>query len=382
MRKYLVALIFFFSVPLFAQQLWWVDTTATGNPGKKVFLGEWQGQKFNINYSPLPVKLVGGTVVTDTVNFTQLDSMTAVLLLTNIHLTNINANQLTQIARHTADSLNFVSMVADLVIANAHLADIRGSDSTRAATGNSEATQLLLLEQLQNRINLGGLQTYSVRRGDFTATPKVGGKSIAITGATFTPSYLNVAYAYIRNSSTGAFTILPNTDVRDSVAGTSIRWDDMATPFTSTDVVEVVFIAPEKTLDKANDAGKSIEQSPIWARYTSDNLISATNNSVGLVRYDYSGEGYNYQTIQLEVSASALSGVKLFATENDAASTTIETNWRDITSTVFGVDSLAFTTAQTVTYNISVPMQFKKWRIRVYYGHATNSVTAWIRRWF
>jgi len=74
MKKYLVILIFFFSVPLFAQQLWWVDTTATGTPGKKIFLGEWTGTKFNINYGNLPVNVKGGTIAI-TLTQAQIDSL-------------------------------------------------------------------------------------------------------------------------------------------------------------------------------------------------------------------------------------------------------------------------------------------------------------------
>lgn len=64
MKKLFITLIFLsFSMPLFAQQLWWVDTTSTGNPGKKIYLGEWIGTKSNLNYSPLPIKGIGAFAI-------------------------------------------------------------------------------------------------------------------------------------------------------------------------------------------------------------------------------------------------------------------------------------------------------------------------------
>ena len=158
-------------------------------------------------------------------------------------------------------------------------ATIDSLQASSTGNGSLEITQLLVLAELQNRINLGGLQTYSVRRGDFTATLKAGGKSIAITGASFTPSYLNFAYAYIINPTTGAKTVLPVCI--DSVAGSSIRFPT-ATAFTATDVVgDVVFINAEKTLDKTNDASKVIDQTPPWSRFSPDQITNVAAGGDG-----------------------------------------------------------------------------------------------------
>lgn len=60
MRKLLIFLFFLFSAPLFAQQIWWVDTTSTGLQ-KKVYLGNFGDEitDTGFRYAKLPVKIDG-----------------------------------------------------------------------------------------------------------------------------------------------------------------------------------------------------------------------------------------------------------------------------------------------------------------------------------
>lgn len=48
-------MLLFFSMPLFAQQLWWVDTTAAGEE-RKIYLGNYEKLTGGLYHAPLPVK--------------------------------------------------------------------------------------------------------------------------------------------------------------------------------------------------------------------------------------------------------------------------------------------------------------------------------------
>lgn len=261
--------------------------------------------------------------------------------------------------------------------------EISGSTSN----GSLEATQLQVLSELQNKINMGGTQTYSLRRQDFTATLKAGGKSIAVTGLNGgTLSYLNFAYGYLINSTTGAKTYL--TNAVDSVAGTSIRFPS-ATAFTATDVLgELVFIYPEKVTDKANDANKSLEQAPLWARYQIEEIYDGTNLAAGT----------NYYPSSTGASMDGYKNLSFTSNLVDADGTityTLEvTNDEDLTNAtwmqVYGYDA----TLNSIVNSLSVTngtlnsawdfddLNCNAWRVKVVTSGSTNTIVIKSRRTF
>lgn len=257
--------------------------------------------------------------------------------------------------------------------------------SNSTSDGSLEATQLQVLAELQNRINIGGTQTYSLRRQDFTATLKAGGKSIAITGLNGgIVSYLNFAYGWLINSTTGAKTYL--TTAVDSIAGTSIRFPS-ATAFTATDVLgELVFVYPEKTTDKANDAVKSIDQSPLWARYQIDEVYDGTNLAAGTNYYPSSTgasmDGYKNMS---------LTG-KLIDADNTTTITVEATNDEDATNAdwiqVYGYDTKNNSTVNsiaaastTTTFAIDFDnFNYNYFRVKIVTGDSTNTIIVKQRR--
>lgn len=250
--------------------------------------------------------------------------------------------------------------------------------------GALEATQLDVLAQLENRVNLGGLQTYSARRGDFTVTPINGTKKVKITGANFTVAPVNVAYTFFRSSG-GSFHWVNDKKITLLGADT-LQYDSSDVNFTSTDVVEVVFIGAEKTLDKSLDVTKNVEQAPIWARYQIDEIYDGTNLAAGT----------NYYPASTGASMDGYKGLSFTGKLIDADSTvtvTIEaTNDEDATNAdwiqVYFTDVKNDTTVNsisvsdgTTTFAIKLTdFNYSLFRVKVVTTDATNTVIIKQRR--
>lgn len=259
--------------------------------------------------------------------------------------------------------------------------------SGSTSNGALETTQLQVLSELQNRTNLGGLQTYSSRRGDFTVTPRAAGKSVTITGASFTISANAVVYASKRTSG-GVWSVIPISTVTDSVAGTSIRFDAMSGTFAATDVVDVMFVSTEKTLDKANDAEKSIEQAPLWARYQIDEIYDGTNLAAGT----------NYYPSSTGASMDGYKNLSFTSNLVDADGTityTLEvTNDEDLTNAtwmqVYGYDATLNATVNSLSVTngtLNTAWDFDNlncnaWRVKIVTSGSTNTIVIKARRTF
>jgi len=266
-------------------------------------------------------------------------------------------------------------------------ATIAAITSSTTSNGGLESTQLQVLSELQNKINMGGAQTYSLRRQDFTATLKAGGKSIAIAGLNGgTVSYLNFAYGWLINSTTGAKTYL--TTAVDSVAGASIRFPS-ATAFTATDVIgELVFVYPEKTIDKANDVVKGTEQSPIWARYQIDEIYDGTNLAAGTNYYPASTgasmDGYKNLSFTgklIDADSTVTLTVEVLNDEDDSAGDWVQIYGYDLKNNTT-VNSIAASHATTTFALKFENLNCSKYRVKIITGDATNTVIIKQRRVF
>ena len=289
---------------------------------------------------------------------------------------------LRKIVEETVDAMRVKVISGELSLAQATIDSLQSSTT---ANGSKETTQLQVLAELQNRINMGGTQTYSLRRQDFTATLKAGGKSIAVTGLNGgTLSYLNFAYGWIINSTTGVKTYL--TTAVDSVAGTSIRFPN-ATAFTATDVLgELVFVYPEKMSDKANDAQKNIEQAPLWARYQIDEIYDGTNLAAGTNYYPSSTgasmDGYkNLSFTGKLIDADNTTTITIEATNDEDAGSAdwVQVYARDIKNNTT-VNSIA-AASTTTTFAIDlIDFNYSLFRVKVVTGDSTNTVIVKQRR--
>jgi hypothetical protein len=65
--KKLILLLFFISAPMFAQSLWWADTTSDGKE-VKVFLGNYNKITGGIRHAPLPVSFPSESIQNTTVS--------------------------------------------------------------------------------------------------------------------------------------------------------------------------------------------------------------------------------------------------------------------------------------------------------------------------
>lgn len=299
----------------------------------------------------------------------------------------VNAPYLRVKYTNTTSAQTSFSLVLMLHVGQQLSLDAEGKLEIAGSTSNGalEATQLQVLSELQNRTNLGGLQTYSSRRGDFTVAPRVAGKSVTITGASFTISANAVVYASKRTSG-GVWSVIPISTVTDSVAGTSIRFDAMSGTFAATDVVDVMFVSTEKTLDKANDAEKSIEQAPIWARYQIDEIYDGTNLAAGTNYYPSSTgasmDGYkNLSFTGKLIDADNTTTITVEATNDEDATNAdwIQVYVRDIKNNTT-VNSIA-AASTTTTFAIDlIDFNYSLFRVKVVTGDSTNTIIIKQRR--
>jgi hypothetical protein len=107
--------------------------------------------------------------------------------------------------------------------------------------------------------------TYSNVAGDFTATPTVGAKTIAITGISFTPLATNIA-SVIKITSAGVASVVPLTSV--VISGTYTLTLADADNFATGDIVRVSIYGPARSYDATQDVQKTLMQNPVWGRYT------------------------------------------------------------------------------------------------------------------
>lgn len=89
MKKLILFLIFIcFSVPIFGQSIWWVDTTATGEE-RKIYLGDYDSIRTNggINFGRLPVK----ATISGAVSAEGIDSLITEITAINAYIALINS---------------------------------------------------------------------------------------------------------------------------------------------------------------------------------------------------------------------------------------------------------------------------------------------------
>lgn len=184
----------------------------------------------------------------------------------------------------------------------------------------------------------GGNNTWSNTQGNFTATPTVGANTITITGLPFTLEDGHVALGSIKKiSSTGEVTDLALTTV--AVSGNVITLTDEG-DFAAGDTVEVVLFGQDKAYDQSLDANIVYNLNPEYSHYTSpENLISLSAQGAATSRYVIPMEGYKDISIHWKIAntdAGDTITLSLWATNNENADDTADTDWVDVSSLLTG----------------------------------------------
>jgi hypothetical protein len=250
--------------------------------------------------------------------------------------------------------------------------------------GNLEETQLLIKKVLQ-AARPSGKSYYSSLEGDFTATAVSGTKKVAITGLSFTLDQKDVVSASYRKLA-GDWYYLgfePSLGTGDTLSFTS-----MTGTFLSTDQVDIVIVNVPKTEDKANDANKSLEQSPLWARYQIDEIYDGTNL----------GAGTNYYPSATGAPMDGYTNLSFTSNLVDADGTitySLEvTNDEDLTNgtwmPVYGYDATLNAVVNTLTVTNGTlnsawdfdNLNVNGWRVKVVTSGSTNTVVIKSRRTF
>ena len=230
---------------------------------------------------------------------------------------------------------------------------------------------------------------------DFTAT-YTSASTITITGMPFTiTNSSQIVYVKVYNTSTKIATtyVAGSGDISFgySAGVITIYQDGVAiTALTTYDTYEVGINGQEKAYDPTVDVTKTIDQSPLSAKYVADSLVDTTNSS-GTVYYPSSTgmsmDGYRSASFSGKfIDADNTTTMTIEATNDED---TTSGDWQDVTicfnndkagvATSIGASIVA--TSATTNFAISrEDFNYSYFRVKVVYGDATNTSIIKLRR--
>jgi hypothetical protein len=232
---------------------------------------------------------------------------------------------------------------------------------------------------------------------DFTAT-YTSSSTITITGMPFTiTNSSQIVYVKVYNTSTRLATTYVagsgNISFGYSAGVITIYSSGTAiTALTSNDTYEVGINGQEKAYDPTTDTEKSIEQSPLSAKYVQDSLLDTTNVAAAT----------NYYPSSTGMSMDGFSSISFSGKFIDADNTTTMTieamddedtsgDWIDVTQCfnndkagiATGIGASVTVTSGTVTFAISRLMfNYSYFRVKLVTGDATNTCIIKCRRMY
>ena len=176
----------------------------------------------------------------------------------------------TQTARYTRDDAAFSMSGAVLTVAGATFTNTDTFVVYTNVRAPGESNDLSTAGS--------GNNNYSNMANDFTATITNGAKTVTVAGLPFTleAKHVVAGISKVIDSSGNVKTIsLDNVTVSSGV----ITYSDKSENFSTGDVMVLTLVGPDKTYDSSLDVSKTIDQSPLWARYTdSEAIISAAQD--------------------------------------------------------------------------------------------------------
>ena len=232
---------------------------------------------------------------------------------------------------------------------------------------------------------------------DFTAT-YTSDSTITISGLVAGLNIINssqIVYVKVYNTSTKIATtyVAGSGDISFgySAGVITIYQDGVAiTALTTYDTYEVGINGQEKAYDPTVDVTKTIDQSPLSAKYVADSLVDTTNSS-GTVYYPSSTgmsmDGYRSASFSGKfIDADNTTTMTIEATNDED---TTSGDWQDVTicfnndkagvATSIGASIVA--TSATTNFAISrEDFNYSYFRVKVVYGDATNTSIIKLRR--
>ena len=192
----------------------------------------------------------------------------------------------------------------------------------------------------------GGLSVYTnLNDSDFVATPTVGTKNVVITGLGFTIEADNVAVgaAYLVDA-TGNYTSIPVKTLTTVAAGT-VTLGGMTDNFAAGETVVMLLIGKTKAYAILQDLLKVSNETPEWGHYTEpEHLVDEADEAAGTNRFIIEAEGYRFLSLHVKLYAATADDtvtLTFWATNNEDADDTADTDWVDISATVLGGASIA-----------------------------------------
>ena len=203
------------------------------------------------------------------------------------------------------------------------------------ATATTYADGDAVVSQFDSKGNLkvvGGVSSISAKYispADFTAT-YTSSTTITLAGVPFTPTSEEIVYIkYIPTGGSGSAILVNGADgVTMTVSSNVITVNGAGTPFASADSYEVGLNHQDKSYDGDLDITKTIDQAPLWSRYTSpEQLVTASDiGASDGVYIDQGAEidctGYNVLGVfvKLTVNNSTTNTIKLLKKHTSAGS--------------------------------------------------------------
>ncbi len=162
--------------------------------------------------------------------------------------------------------------------------------------------------------------------------------TITASGAPFSVDDSECFISYIYYKPTGSTWQSPLVNGVNGVsiasASNVITVTGGGTPFASSDEYLVGIIYQEKGYSSAMDANQSVELAPISEAYIKEVLVEETNESADTYRASFSMSGSKSASLQWDISGGVT--LTVWATNNDDADTSADTDWEDITTQVTG----------------------------------------------
>lgn len=293
--------------------------------------------------------------------------------------------------------------VGDIEIGAVELKD--GTTDARATinaanTARTSATTVVAVQPLDETgaiIKGGGASVTAqyISPTDFTAT-YTSSSTLTLTGLPYTlTSGVQIVYVKVRNTSTNLTTTYVagsnNYGFGYSAGVVTIYLNGVAiTALTTYDTYEVGINGQEKAYDPTVDVTKTIDQSPLSAKYVIDSLVDTTNSS-GTVYYPSSTgmsmDGYRSASFSGKFIDADNTTTMTIEALNDEDTTSGD--WQDVTQ-CFNNDKAGVATsigasivATSATTNFAISREdfnYSYFRVKVVYGDATNTSIIKLRR--
>jgi len=150
---------------------------------------------------------------------------------------------------------------------------------------------------------------------DFSAT-FTSSTTVTLSGVPFTASSEEIVYIKVVPASGDTTTYVAGSNgVSLTISSNVITIAGAGTPFVISDAYEIGINAQQKAYDSSLDINKTIDQSPLWSRYTDPETLISAAQELDATPTDMGSEidvrGYNYLSVWLTVDIGTSTDVTL-----------------------------------------------------------------------